>query len=90
MVRRGQDPKRNSTFSDIFLWLARYRALEVVAARKGDHLLSDVGMSRDQALTGLGWPAIVSELLRRDERRKVGQRAVSQPQPSTERMKLGS
>ena len=74
----------------LILWLARYRALETIAERKGDHLLRDVGLSREEARDSLRLPAIAKALLRQKEPRKEGRQSARLFHPRTGRIKLRS
>jgi hypothetical protein len=83
----GWDGRRNSK---LILWLARYRALETIAERKGDHLLRDAGLSREEARAGLTLPAIAEALLQQGQPQKGGPQSARLFHPRTGRMKLRS
>jgi hypothetical protein len=90
MVSDRGNGKWSSTLSDLYLWLARYRALETIAERKGDHLLRDVALSREDARAGLMLPAIAEALLQQKEPRTEKRQPIRLFQPRTGRIKLRS
>jgi hypothetical protein len=46
---KGRNGVPLSRFARLRLWFAIYRALDIIANRRGDHLLQDAGLSREEA-----------------------------------------